>query len=343
MPKVLIVATSKKTHGGITAVIKAHEIGEQWKKYHCHWVQTHRDGSNLVKIVYLMYALVDYIFRLPYYDIVHIHFSHPVSAKRKVIFAKLAKLFHKKLILHLHCGNIHEIWNSDYDFLFSSADKAIFLSKKLQCMVEEHIGKSYTHQVIYNPCPIVNVAPIHNLKNEIVYFGILNDKKGYQDLLKAFAKIALKYPQWNIIFAGNGDIEKGKMLAQSLNVTQQVKFLGWVTGDEKQQIFCEASIFCLPSYTEGFPMAVLDAWAYGLPVITTPVGGIPDVARDGENMLLFNPGDIDMLSKQLERMMEDGNLRAKIAKASNDFAITTFSIDAINRQIGDLYEKLSNS
>lgn len=49
-------------------------------------------------------------------------------------------------------------------------------------------------------------------------------------------------------------------------------------------------------YTVGFPMGVIDAWVYGLPVITTPVGGIPDIAIDGKNMLLFTPGDIDALA-----------------------------------------------
>lgn len=77
-------------------------------------------------------------------------------------------------------------------------------------------------------------------------------------------------------------------------------FLGWVSGEAKDNAFKEAMIFCLPSYAEGFPMSVLDAWSYGLPVITTPVGGIPDVAQDGVNMLLFNPGDIDMLAKQMK-------------------------------------------
>ena len=89
-------------------------------------------------------------------------------------------------------------------------------------------------------------------------------------------------------------------------------------------------------------MAVLDAWAYGLPVITTPVGGIPDIAEDGKNLLLFNPGDIDKLVDCLEMIMSSASLRTSLAKESRTLASTTFNIDTINHQIGDLYEELLN-
>lgn len=87
-------------------------------------------------------------------------------------------------------------------------------------------------------------------------------------------------------------------------------------------------------------MAVLDAWAYGLPVITTPVGGIPDIAVDGENMLLFNAGDIDKLAENMQRLIDDNELRNKIIKESVNLANTTFNIDTINNQIGCLYQEL---
>lgn len=90
-------------------------------------------------------------------------------------------------------------------------------------------------------------------------------------------------------------------------------------------------------------MAVLDAFAYRLPVITTPVGGIPDVAKDGENMLLFNPGDTNKLAKQLERLITDTSLYDKLTKASDHFAKDVFNIDVINKQIGDLYEEVLNT
>ena len=85
-------------------------------------------------------------------------------------------------------------------------------------------------------------------------------------------------------------------------------------------------------------MAVLDAWAYGLPVITTPVGGITDIAKDGENLLLFNPGDINKLSGCLETLIDSAVMRETLSKASLHLAQTTFNIDTINNQIGALYE-----
>lgn len=69
-PRVLVVATSRKTCGGITSVVKAHETGEQWKKYHCRWIQTHRDGPAWRKLRYLVTALIEYMVLLPWYDIV---------------------------------------------------------------------------------------------------------------------------------------------------------------------------------------------------------------------------------------------------------------------------------
>ena len=90
MTKVLVVATSRKTRGGITSVVKAHETGRQWKKFHCRWIETHRDGNAVRKLWYLITGLLEFVCLLPFYDIVHIHLSEPPSAMRKCIFLCLA-------------------------------------------------------------------------------------------------------------------------------------------------------------------------------------------------------------------------------------------------------------
>lgn len=78
----------------------------------------------------------------------------------------------------------------------------------------------------------------------------------------------------------------------------------------------------------------------GLPMITIPVGGIPDIAIDGKNMLLFNPGDIDALATQLEKMISNDNLRQSIAAESTFLAHTTFNVKTINQHLGKMYEEV---
>lgn len=345
MPKVLIVATSRKTRGGITSVVKAHEQGPQWKEFHCHWVETHRDGPGWRKLAYFFRAIFDYSVRLPFYDMVHIHFSNISSLKRKLIFARIAKRMNKKILIHFHAFNpdttIHGKQKELYREMFEMADGIIVLSnwwrdevKKAFPTVSERI------LVLYNPCKQIPTGTSVTKKKQILYAGTVNARKGYADLIKAFAIIATKHPDWALALAGNGELEKAKQLANGLGISSQVKFLGWVSGDSKRQAFHESSIFCLPSYAEGFPMAVLDAWAYGLPVVTTPVGGIPDVAIDGQNMLLFTSGDIDSLAFLLERMIGDDVLREKISIASRHFAENEFSIRDINARLGEIYENI---
>lgn len=340
MKKVLIIATSRKTRGGITAVIKAHENGKQWKDYHCHWVQTHRDGPTWRKLAYLIWAFMDYLIRLPFYDIIHVHMSLETTAKRKLPFVQIAKLLKKKIIIHLHCGTqIDDIWNYRYDYLFKSANIVLVLSESLKKIVQKHVNVSNI-LTLYNPCPKPKLSMKILNQKKILFSGTLYKGKGYADLIRAFAEIAPKHPDWILSIAGNGEIEEGKQLATRLGISSQVEFLGWIKGDTKQQAFQEASVFCLPSYAEGFPMAVLDAWAYGLPVITTPVGGIPDIAKDGDNMLLFTPGDVKTLATKLDCLINNEVLRKHIAAESIKLAQGPFSIDSINSQLAQIYKSL---
>lgn len=346
MSRVLIIATSRKTRGGITAVIKAHETGEQWKKYHCHWVQTHRDGSALCKLFYLVRGFVDFLFRVPFYDIVHIHISQPTTIRRKRPFLKIAKMLGKKVIVHFHAFNVEDtiagIFADNYAKFLHDADLILVLSNwwKEQLVSSLSIPLDKI-RILYNPCPKVNLR-IDRRTDSILYAGTVNERKGYQDLIKAFAMIADKHLSWSLNIAGNGEIDQGKNLVKVLKIENQVNFLGWINGESKETAFHKAAIFCLPSYAEGFPMAVLDAWAYALPVITTPVGGIPDIAIDGKNMLIFNPGDIKSLSLKLEQLIDDHDLRDKISVASIDFATKEFNQETINHKLETIYDNLLN-
>lgn len=341
MPRVLVVATSHKTRGGITSVIKAHQTGEQWKEYNCRWIETHRDGNAIRKIWYFMRGFIQFVCFLPFADLVHIHLA---AVNRKLPFVFLTKLFGKKLIVHLHFPDAETTLydkrlSPRYGWCIRKADICIALSYTWKKMIEDcyHVDNI---RVLYNPCPEVERIPYSYRDKYILFAGTVSQRKGNQDLVAAFATIASKFPDWKIKIAGNGEIEQGLKQAEELGIQNQIEYLGWISGAAKDELFKKSAIYCLPSYAEGFPMSVLDAWAYGTPVITTPVGGMPDVAKDGENMMVFEPGNIEKLTEKIESLLSDELLRNRIAKASCDFANNKFNVKTITKELGEIYRKL---
>lgn len=343
--KVLVIATSRKTRGGITSVVKAYENSPLWDKFHCKWIETHRDGGAFTKLSYLLKGFLQFLLCVPFYDIIHIHTSEPPSALRKVLFMAVSKLLGKKVIVHFHSFSVDTTIKSKYQnvyrYLFGKADVVLVLSKYWQDELCRTFGfKDNKVKVLYNPCTTEISSKVYPKRKQILYAGTVNARKGYADMIKAFSQVADRFSDWSIVFAGNGEIEEGKALASQLGIAKQTVFLGWVRGEDKDKAFKEASIFCLPSYAEGFPMGVLDAWAYGLPVITTPVGGIPDIAIDGKNCLLFNPGDVNVLAKQMDKMMSSEELRKLVASESNELAKGIFSVEKVTERLGNIYQNL---
>lgn len=350
--KVLVVATSRKTRGGITSVVKSYEGSEIWEKYSCRWIETHKDSNIFVKLLFCLKAFLTYLCVLPSYDLVHIHIGEAPSALRKIPFMLFAKIMRKKTIVHFHSfspdSTINGKFSCFYKYLFKNANCVIVLSN----WWKEQVCKKWNDikvEVIYNPCNNTisfgtnSDNEVKEDKKYILFAGTLSKRKGYADMMHAFKSISASFPDWKIVFAGNDELGhegESESLKNKLSLNNQCDLLGWISGEKKDEVFRNASVFCLPSYAEGFPMAVLDAWSYGLPVITTPVGGIPDIANDGVNMLLFNPGDIDALSKCMQTMITDVNLRNSISQESVNLAKNVFHIGKITESLDRLYQEI---
>lgn len=87
-------------------------------------------------------------------------------------------------------------------------------------------------------------------------------------------------------------------------------------------------------------MGVLDAWAYGIPCVVTPVGGLPDVIEEGKNCLTFPFDDVDTLTMQLRKLMESSKLRGDMAEYSKSFGERVFAPVKVNESIEKLYEEI---
>lgn len=185
------------------------------------------------------------------------------------------------------------------------------------------------------------------LKKQILYAGTLLRRKGYDVLIKAFGRIAHKYPDWKLAFAGNpylkegiNELTDGQKLVSELGILEQVKWLGWISGEAKDTVFNESSIYCLASVGEGFPMGVLDAWAYGIPCVVTPVGGIPDIVHDGVEGLIVPVGDAAALAEALEKLITNDEVRRSIVRSTDRYVFDTFNINVINKRLGDIYQEI---
>lgn len=96
----------------------------------------------------------------------------------------------------------------------------------------------------------------------------------------------------------------------------------------------------LPSYQEGLPMSILETMSYGVPNLTTNVGGIPQVLRDGENGMVVKPGDIDAMFEKLSMFLEDEEFRIKCSLESFKTIKTHFSIVPYFEKWNQLYEDI---
>ena len=128
--------------------------------------------------------------------------------------------------------------------------------------------------------------------------------------------------------------------ASELGLADQVNLLGWVGPDDKPTYLARATVYALPSYAEGLPMSVLEAMAAGVPVVTTPVGGIPEAVTDGVEGFLVEPGDIETLRARLTQLLEDSELAVRMGEAGRRKVKSSFSSAVIMPKLENMYIEL---
>ena len=154
------------------------------------------------------------------------------------------------------------------------------------------------------------------------------------------AAIAPEFPTLRLLAGGDGEHEQVRAQAEELGIARHVEILGWITGADKDALLARATIYVLPSYVENLPMGVLEAMAAGLPVITTPVGGIPSTIEHGLDGLLVQPGDVAALSDALRSLLRERSVREALGEAARRKAIARFSAEKVMAEIDDLYLEL---
>lgn len=338
-----MVGSHEKSKGGVTSAIKLLKESSIWDKYQCYWLGTQIQGSKWLKLYYCIKAYIYGLCLVWKYNIIHFHAVPDISLLVQFPIYFLALIGRKKIILHLHVGNQIEYYkdNKLFRFCIKHSNLILLLAKnweeKFNILIQ---GNKVKTDYLYNAYSPVNAIDYTQRNKTILFAAHLNANKAYDILLKAFKEIAKKYPEWKLIIMGDGEVDKARDLAHQLNLDSQVLFTGYIVGESKQKYFQEASIYCMCSYQEGFPMVVIEAWAYGIPVITTPVGGLPDVLEEGRNASVFEFGDYIGLASKMKDLIENPNRRQEMSQYSQKFVADSFSVKSISSKLDKLYQSL---
>lgn len=147
----------------------------------------------------------------------------------------------------------------------------------------------------------------------IVAIGRLSAEKGFSILVTALAQL----PEAKLRLVGDGP-ERAALtaLVARLDLTDRVTFVGELPPNQVRAELRAADIFCLPSFSEGLPVSIMEAMAAGVPVVATWIAGIPELAVDGETALTVPPARDDALADALRRLIDDPGLGSKLVTAA---------------------------
>jgi glycosyltransferase involved in cell wall biosynthesis len=240
--------------------------------------------------------------------------------------------------------------------LMKRSDALIAVSKYTVDELTELYGiKEEKIHVIYNGVDMEKFKPRPNRAEMYREFGLEEDhkivlfvgrlyhRKGLEILLRSIPPVLREFSKVKFVISGKGFKKKEenlRILAQELNIEENVKFLGYVPDEKLPSLYSASDIFVLPAIYENFPFAILEAQATGLPVISTKVGGIPEFLVDNENGFVIDPGDSIQLTQRLLALLQDAKLAKEMGDRGRKLIEEKFDWRIITGQVIELYHKL---
>jgi glycosyltransferase involved in cell wall biosynthesis len=187
--------------------------------------------------------------------------------------------------------------------------------------------------LLYNGVDLGSISASDQDDGYALYLGRLSSEKGIETLLRTHAEAD---GRWPLMVAGTGP------MGEAFRTTYPTaRFAGHLAGEALRSAIARAGAVVVPSEClENCPMAVLEAMAYGKPVVGSRMGGIPELIADGETGLLFDAGSVGSLAAALSRLMQAPDLRREMGRNARLRAERHFSLAAHNRGLLDIYESV---
>ena len=311
-------------------------------------VTTKRSTINLLNIYFYVKHLFLWVFNIIKYSpyIAHYPITSFWNLEKSLSFLLVAYIFQIKTIGHLHGGGFVEFWAHLSPirkiialFIFNKLDVLIVLSPVWKEQVSNLLNLDQAKIYVVNNQINSNFekAALNNnynyRNNSILCLGVMDTKKGVFDILET-AKLMNNDVDIKFILAGpereSNIYNRINEYIIKFNLEKKVCINKGVWGGDKIALFKSATALLLPSYTENFPVVIIEAAAFGLPIITTPVGATSEYFKDGVSAIYTEPGNPKQilnavmslhLNKEKRMSLGDEARKVYLNKLSNEISI----------------------
>lgn len=345
--RILMVGPDRSVQGGISGVVNNYYRAGLDKKVQLHYIGTMVDGKKVKKLIKALQSYIRFALCVSKYDIIHVNMAADASYYRKIYFICVSKLFHKKLIIHQHGGDVEHFFDSDvkgirrkirYKIL-DMADAFLVLAP----IWKDFFGNIIPKEKIYVlpngiEVPKYDVSKKDYSDCNIAYIGRICREKGIQELYDAVETLKQEFPSIHLYLGGKWESEELHSIQKDKD--EYISYLGWLGTEQKKNILQKCSVFVMPSYFEGQCIAVLEAMSYGCATIATRVGGLQQTFCDGEDGVLIEPQSAGALIKALRNLLLDEQYKRKVGTAGRNKVKSKFDIQTIMEQLLEIYRNM---
>ncbi len=303
----------------------------RWKAIHdTGWVKRSLGGG--VQVIRDMWRLM-VVLQRNRFDAIHLTTAGELAVVRDIGVTCLAASFGVPLVYHIRFGRVPVIASGD-SWEWRALAWVMARSRAVIAI------DAATGEAIRGHLPLVNLQVVPNcvdlsrlpssadtegLERTALFVGWVIPTKGIAELVEAWARVQ---PQgWRLLIVGPGDTAYQRELIRRFGA-QGIAFLGELPHQQAMEQLAACDVFILPSHTEGFPNAVLEAMALGKAIVATCVGAIPEMLEGGGG-LLVEPRDVFALAKAIEVVCASYETRSEMGRRAKERAVREYSIDAV--------------
>lgn len=348
--KVLLLGPSiQRTPGGMATVLQGILDNDVLaEKCTIQYMPTHAEGGAVIKIFFFLRAALYIFFRGRQFDIAHINVASHASFWRKTMLASLARRKGLRVILHTHAGEFEDFYASQSEEnkrkirdTFQKSDRIIALSP--------HWASFYSDLSTGIPVDILpNAVDCEKYEkcfqtddfHHFLFLGRLWEAKGTTDLVSAVVSLSAEYrAKLRFYLCGDGEVDEYRELVKTQGLEDTIEVVGWISGEEKLEMFSRTGCIVHPSHAEALPMSLIEAMAAGKVVIASAVGGIPDLVTEPENGFLIQPKDTKTLAERILYVAEHPEEMAEVCRNNREKIKSLYDARILGDRLAKLYEQ----